>query len=97
MNQAAIAAIASVDLKADEPAILALAARLDVPFRVFSVAELERQTGNLANPSDVVFVEIGLYGVAEAAALEAAMLQTGGAKASLFIEKQKQKMQLWHW
>ena len=46
---------------------------------------------NLANPSDVVFVEIGLYGVAEAAALEAAMLQTGGAKASLFIEKQKAK------
>ena len=91
VNQAAIAAIASVDLKADEPAILALAARLDVPFRVFSVAELERQTGNLANPSDVVFVEIGLYGVAEAAALEAAMLQTGGAKASLFIEKQKAK------
>ena len=91
VNQAAIAAIASVDLKADEPAILALAARLDVPFRVFSVAELERQTGNLANPSDVVFVEIGLYGVAEAAALEAAMLQTGGAKASLFIEKQKTK------
>jgi cobalt-precorrin 5A hydrolase/precorrin-3B C17-methyltransferase len=38
VNQAAIAAIASVDLKADEPAILALAARLDVPFRVFSVA-----------------------------------------------------------
>ena len=64
--QAAIAAIASVDLKADEPAILALAARLDVPFRVFSAAELERQTANLANPSDVVFAEIGAYGVAEA-------------------------------
>jgi len=91
VNQAAIAAIASVDLKADEPAILALAARLDVPFRVFSVAELARQTGSLANPSDVVFVEIGTYGVAEAAALEAAMLQTGGAKANLFTEKQKTK------
>ena len=91
VNPAAIAAIASVDLKADEPAILALAARLDVPFRVFSVAELERQTANLANPSDVVFAEIGTYGVAEAAALEAAMLQTGGAQASLFVEKQKTK------
>ena len=91
VNQAAIAAIASVDLKADEPAILALAARLDVPFRVFSVAELEKQTANLANPSDVVFAEIGTYGVAEAAALEAAILQTVDAQPSLFTEKQKTK------
>jgi cobalt-precorrin 5A hydrolase/precorrin-3B C17-methyltransferase len=68
-----------------------LAERLDVPFRVFSVAELEKQTANLANPSDVVFAEIGTYGVAEAAALEAAMLQTGGAQPSLFTEKQKTK------
>jgi len=86
VNQAAIAAIASVDLKADEPAILALAARLNVPFRVFSAVELKRQTANLANPSDVVFAEIGAYGVAEAAALEA-----GGEQASLFTEKQKTK------
>ena len=91
VNQAAIAAIASVDLKADEPAILALAARLDVPFRVFSVAELEKQTANLANPSGVVFAEIGTYGVAEAAALEAAILQTVDAQPSLFTEKQKTK------
>ena len=91
VNQAAIAAIASVDLKADEPAILVLAARLDVPFRVFSVAELEKQTANLANPSDVVFAEIGTYGVAEAAALEAAILQTVDAQPSLFTEKQKTK------
>ena len=91
VNQAAIAAIVSVDLKADEPAILALAARIDVPFRVFSVAELEKQTANLANPSDVIFAEIGTYGVAEAAALEAAILQTVDAQPSLFTEKQKTK------
>jgi len=84
VNPAAITVIASVDLKADEPAILALAARLDVPFRVFTAQELEKQTPRLANPSEIVFAEIGAHGVAEAAALSA-----GDDQATLFVEKQK--------
>ena len=84
LNPSAIAAVVSVDIKADEPAILALAAHLDVPFRVFDVDSLEAETPRLANPSDVVFNEIGAHGVAEAAALAAA-----GENASLVIEKQK--------
>jgi len=65
----AIAAIGTIDLKADEPAILALAKKFDVPLRLFSAAELEAEAGRLAKPSDVVFAEVGCHGVAEGAAL----------------------------
>lgn len=84
INAAAIAAVVSVDLKADEPAIIALAKMLDVPFRVFDASVLEQETPRLANPSDVVFAEIGTHGVAEAAALAAV-----GAAGTLIHEKQK--------
>lgn len=67
--RAAIACIASIDLKADEWAMLELAADLDVPFRLYSAVELESETPRLANPSDVVFSEVGCHGVAEGAAL----------------------------
>ncbi|MBV7408473.1 precorrin-3B C(17)-methyltransferase [Maritimibacter sp. DP1N21-5] len=65
----AIAAVGTIDLKADEPAILSLAARLGVPLRLFPAAELEAQTGRSANPSEVVFAEVGTHGVSENAAL----------------------------
>lgn len=81
----AIAAIGSLDLKADEPAMNLLADRLGVPFRIFTAAELEAQAANLANPSDVVFQEVGCHGVSEGAALAL------GVDASLKIEKQKTK------
>jgi len=81
-----IAAIGSLDLKADEPAMNLLATRLGVPFRVFSAEELENYADRLANPSDVVFEEVGCHGVSEAAALA-----LGHAGASLRIEKQKTK------
>ena len=84
LNMSAIAAVVSVDIKADEPAIKALAAHLDVPFRVFDVDRLEAETPRLANPSDVVFNEIGAHGVAEAAALAAS-----GENGRLIVEKQK--------
>ncbi|MEM1298309.1 MAG: cobalamin biosynthesis protein, partial [Pseudomonadota bacterium] len=79
-----IAGLFSVDLKADEAAMLDLAAELGVPFRLFSAEELEEETPRLANPSDVVFAEVGCHGVAEAAALRAA-----GPDAELIVEKQK--------
>ena len=84
INAAAIAAVVSVDLKADEPAIINLAKMLDVPFRVFDVDTLEMETPRLANPSDVVFAEIGAHGVSEASALAAV-----GSAGSLIYEKQK--------
>jgi len=84
INLAAIAAIASIDLKADEPAIMALATQLDVPYRVFSAAELEEQTPRIATPSKIVFAETGAHSVAEAAALALA-----GPDARLHLPKIK--------
>ncbi|MEX2648642.1 MAG: cobalamin biosynthesis protein, partial [Alphaproteobacteria bacterium] len=78
----AIACVVSLDLKASEPAIDEFAERAYRPFRVFSAAELEEETPRLANPSDVVFAEVGCHGVAEAAALRAA-----GPDAELVVPK----------
>jgi cobalt-precorrin 5A hydrolase/precorrin-3B C17-methyltransferase len=67
----AVAAIVSLELKMDEPAVHALADRLGVPARFFTAAELRAETTRLANPSETVFRETGCYGVAEGAALAA--------------------------
>lgn len=82
LDRHAVAALASVDLKADEPAMKALAAHFDIPLRLFDAPALEAETPRLANPSEVVFAEIGCHGVAEAAALALA-----GADAELVVEK----------
>ncbi|MGR3290792.1 MAG: cobalamin biosynthesis protein, partial [Paracoccaceae bacterium] len=65
----ALAAIGTLDLKADEPAVLQLAAAFGVPLRLFGAADLEAFAGQLQNPSEVVFREVGCHGVAEGAAL----------------------------
>ncbi|KPN63968.1 cobalt-precorrin 5A hydrolase / precorrin-3B C17-methyltransferase [Aliiroseovarius crassostreae] len=80
----AIACVTSLDLKADELAMNQLARRLGVPFRVFTAEELEAETARLANPSDVVFEEVGCHGVSEGAALAAA-----GPDAELVVPKVK--------
>lgn len=80
----AIAAVTTLDLKADEPAVLALAQSLDVPLRLFAAAELEEETPRLKTPSDVVYAEVGCHGVAEGAALRAA-----GELGTLWYPKEK--------
>ena len=80
----AIASVNTLDLKADEPAMNELAWRLGVPLRLFTVEELENEAARLANPSEVVFAEVGCHGVSEAAALAAA-----GKDAKLAVEKHK--------
>jgi cobalt-precorrin 5A hydrolase/precorrin-3B C17-methyltransferase len=79
-----IACLASLDLKADEPALLALAEAWELPLRVFEAAALEAETPRLATPSETVFREVGCHGVAEAAALAAA-----GSEATLVHPKRK--------
>lgn len=79
-----VAAVATIDLKADEPAVIETARRLGVPLRLFSAQELEAETHRLANPSDVVFAEVGCHGVAEGAALAC-----GGPQAELTVPKCK--------
>ncbi|MCD2469656.1 precorrin-3B C(17)-methyltransferase [Jiella sp. MQZ9-1] len=66
-----LAAVASLDVKADEAALHAVANHFGVPMRVFSAARLEAETPRLEQPSDVVFAEVGCHGVAEGAALAA--------------------------
>lgn len=80
----AIACVASIDVKADEAAVLNLADELGVEARFFSAQELEAQTPKLKTPSDVVYHEVGCYGVSEGAALAA-------ANGDLVIEKHKSK------
>jgi cobalt-precorrin 5A hydrolase/precorrin-3B C17-methyltransferase len=79
---AAIACVVSLELKADEPAIHALARRLDVPARFFPAATLEAEAHRLANPSELVFRETGCHGVAEGAALAAV-----GSEGELLVAK----------
>ncbi len=66
-----LAAIASIDLKADEAALNAAADHFGVPLRVFSSGDLAAESERLANPSDIVAAEVGTPGVSEAAALKA--------------------------
>ncbi len=80
----AVACVVSLDLKADEPALHTLADRLGVPARFFDADRLEAEAPRLANPSDVVFREVGCHGVAEGAALAAA-----GPDASLLVPKRR--------
>ncbi|GAA0566745.1 precorrin-3B C(17)-methyltransferase [Caenispirillum bisanense] len=84
LSEKAVACVCSLDLKADEAAVRALAADLGVPARFFTAAELERETPRLATPSDVVFAEVGCHGVSEGAALAAA-----GPEAALVVPKAK--------
>ncbi|MCK0167890.1 precorrin-3B C(17)-methyltransferase [Jannaschia sp. S6380] len=65
----AVSSVNTLDLKLDEPAMNALAARLDRPLRAFAADELARI--EVPNPSDVVRAEVGTPSVAEAAALAA--------------------------
>ena len=81
-----LAAVCSIDLKADETAIHAVAAHFGVPARFFTAATLEAESPRLKNPSEVVFAEVGCYGVAEGAALAAV-----GAEGELVVEKVKSK------
>ncbi len=81
-----LAAIVSIDVKADEAAIHAVANHYGIPARFFDASTLEKETPRLANPSKVVFGEVGCHGVAEAAALA-----TAGAQGRLIAEKIKSR------
>ena len=69
VNYHAVHSINTLDLKADEPAILDLANDLGIPLRLFTSEELEQEAHRLKSPSEVVFKEVGCHGVSEGAAL----------------------------
>ena len=68
----AVAAVATLDLKAGDAAIGALAAHFGVPLLAFGAARLEQETPRLATPSARVFAAVGCHSVCEGAALAAA-------------------------
>jgi cobalt-precorrin 5A hydrolase/cobalt-precorrin 5A hydrolase/precorrin-3B C17-methyltransferase len=67
LERADVAAVASADIKADEPAILELAAALGVPARFLPAEVLKAVT--VPTPSAVVAAHVGTPSVSEAAAL----------------------------
>jgi len=82
LSKHSIAAIVSIDVKADEKAINELAAYYNVPLRLFSANELAAEEARLPNISEIVRQEVGTPSVAEAAAIKA---------GELIIPKQKSK------
>ena len=74
INPLAIKAIASIDLKKDEPALLALSAEYKLRFRTFSAAELAGVSAQITADRKSAFVTsiTGAPSVAQAAALLAA-------------------------
>jgi cobalt-precorrin 5A hydrolase / cobalt-factor III methyltransferase / precorrin-3B C17-methyltransferase len=84
LSPQSVACVVSIDVKADEEAVHALAAKLGVPARFFTAQELDAQQPRLKNPSEVVFKEVGCHGVAEGAALAAV-----GGLGELVVEKKK--------
>ena len=81
-----VKSIASIDVKADEFALHKLSEKYQIALMFFSADALNAQKDRLANPSDIVFKEVGCYGVAEGAALA-----IGGEESKLCLEKQKSK------
>jgi len=83
----AIAGLASLDLKADEPGLVALCQERHWPLRLFSPEHLS--TFEVPHPSAVVAQAVGTPSVAEAAALAAALAASpGAAMPSLLVAKQ---------
>jgi cobalt-precorrin 5A hydrolase/precorrin-3B C17-methyltransferase len=82
----AVAAVVSVELKADEPAIHALAEALGVPARFFPASRLLQETDRLTVRSEPAFRATGCWGVAEGAALAAA-----GAAGELVVPRRQSR------
>ena len=84
IDAAELAAIASIDSRRQEAAILAVARHFAVPAVFFDALRLEEETQRLKNPSEIVFARVGCHGVAESAALAAI-----GADGELVLGKIK--------
>lgn len=88
-----IESINSIDIKADEVGLISLAKTLNIPYQTFDVPTLTTVESLLSVKSEYVYKTVGVYGVAESAALIAAQTITGSEidknSAELFLTKQK--------
>ncbi|WP_434573410.1 cobalamin biosynthesis protein [Pseudomonas sp. Z3-8] len=83
-----VQALASIDLKHDEPGLLELAEQLALPLTCFTAEQLAGYQTQLSQRSRVAFERTGCHGVAESAALALAD-QLGDSPARLLITRQK--------
>ncbi len=72
-----VASINSIDIKADELGLIACAKAYNKPYHTFDVPTLSRVEGGLSSRSEYVYQTVGVYGVAESAALIGAGLGAG--------------------
>lgn len=88
LAEAAIAGVATIDLKADEVGLLELCNDRHLPLRCFSAVQL--RTIAVPNPSTTVAAEVGTPSVAEAAALLASQLaaKSSNEQPPLLVTKQ---------
>ncbi len=82
----AIAGIATIDLKADEPGILEICRAWNLPLKIFS-AEILSQI-EVPTPSHLVNEEVKTHSVAEAAAILASLDRSLPITNSLLVSKQ---------
>ena len=87
-TQITFALVASISLKQKEAGMLSFAESLSLPFQCFPADQLRAVEDQLSIRSDIVFREVGCYGVAEAAALLGASSLTGNP-AELVVPKLK--------
>ncbi|OMH33555.1 cobalt-precorrin 5A hydrolase [Motiliproteus sp. MSK22-1] len=83
-----IQSISSIDIKADEKGLIALAQTLAKPFNSWDKNQLSTVDSLLSTRSDYIFKTVGVYGVAESAALYSAQ-QLTGEMPELLLNKQK--------
>ncbi|MFD2230065.1 cobalamin biosynthesis protein [Alkalimarinus sediminis] len=88
-----LSGIASIDVKHDEVGLIELATELKLPFHTYSANILRTVEDQLTQKSEIVFKEVGCYGVAEAAALVDAdnMARDNAIKPELLIPKHKNR------
>jgi len=86
-----ISAITSIDIKNDEVGLIALADTLQKPYLTFNAQRLSLMEDRLSTKSDYILKTVGVYGVAESAALyQAQQLTNNGSELLLNKHKNKQ-------
>jgi cobalt-precorrin 5A hydrolase len=88
IERQSITALASIDLKRDEPGLLTLSRLLGLPLQCFSAEQLAVYEDRLSHKSAVAFTHTGCHGVAESAALALAEY-LANAPARLLITRKK--------
>ena len=86
-----ISSVNSIDIKADEVALIELANDLKKPFKTWNTTQLAAMESLLSSKSDYVFNVVGVYGVAESAALYGAQKMTGDISELVLIKHKNAK------